>query len=676
MIRALYEIGKYICEKEGIDPLTLSLREQFQNFRITKEVCIKLEEKHGEVKYIEVEKPKEIDSENSGKYGVMQTEKRGSNLILFYIFQGKDAKKIHQNRKNSTGNEVANIIVGFEDNILNFFDEDSIYKSILNENYENISNTLLNIDFSSENDEKYLLTIKIDGKYPNEIEEFTKILSDRFFEKNIDKSNGISYSEEKKCAICLNEKKLVGFFNLNPNFAFYNFAKNIFSRNYDNANAFKNNGVCGECANFINFGSHFINNNLRFSDKIIGKEKKEFFVFPSIELNEKSGDLDLLFSAIKKYKQDSAISVKNKDNIEMWEDIISDISQNIQFNLFFISYDPTKQSREITKSIREVLPSRMRKVLHINKEIEDALKKQSRNENKHLYPLKIIWDIIIQKDFNTTESIKNYQYTEYLNFIAPIFSENEKISYRLFQSLYNKYLTEVMQKYDKANYPESKILDVFYLNLFLLEINIFYDKEDKKMDFDTCEKQFYSEYSNARFIEQYWKQFKEYPDFFNSNEKCFAFLMGKLTAETRYVRGGKGSFLDGWLSNFSTNIYKLPQLMERCIETLSIENELLKRQNSILAIISFFSKIISIEKLEENKDSLIFPFVSGFSFYNKILLEKIEKKKFEDDVLGKLSNKEDKEFILKYYQIDSDGKNYLLIKNITQDIKEKILDLI
>jgi hypothetical protein len=616
VIKTLYEIGKYICEKEGKDPLTLSLREQFENFGITKEICIKLKESEHKVYFIEVENPKEIDLENSGKYGVMQTEKRGANLILFYIFGGKEAKKIHQNRKKSTGNEVENIIVGFEDNIINFFEEKNNYKKVLSEKYEDIKNKLLNIEYSVETSEKYLLTININDKYPNEIDEFKKRLADRFFEKNIDKSNGISFSDEKICSICNLNKNLVGFLNLNENYAFFNFAKDIFSRNYNNKNAFKNNGVCSDCANFINFGSHYINNNLKFPDKSIGKERKEFFVFPIIDFKNKNDSLEILLKAIKKkYEDDKVMTVKNKDNIEKWEEIISEINQDIQFNIIFISYESGKQSREIIKSIHEVLPSRMKKILLVNKEIEKNLKEKTKNENKNLFPLKIIWNIITLKDIIKVESIKNYHYTEYLNFIAPIFSGNEKISYRLLQGLYNRYLTEIMQKYEKIDYPEYKVLDIFYLNLFLLKINIFYDKEENKVDFDKLEKQFYSEYSNAKFIEQYWKQFKEYPEFFNSHEKCFAFLMGKLTAETRYIRKNKGSFLDGWLTNFSTNIYKLPQLMERCVETLAIENKLLNKQNNILAITTFFSKLIE-ENLEEKHEELIFPFVSGFSYFN------------------------------------------------------------
>jgi len=680
VIKTLYEIGKYICEKEGKDPLILSLREQFESFGATKELCIKLKEDNNKVSFIEIENPKEIDLENTGKYGIMQTEKRGANLILFFIFNGKVAKKIHQNRKKSTGKEVENVIVGFEDNFINFFDKNNKYYNVLRKNKEKICGRLLNIDYSTDKTENYLLTISINDKYPNEIEEFKSRLKERFFEKNINKSNGISYSDIKKCSICNKSNKLVGYLNLNENYAFFNFAgsnaKSIFARNYHTANAYKNNGICSECADYINFGSHYINNNLIFPDKTIGKERKKFFIFPLLYFSNADNTFKELISAVKKkFEKDKTISDKNKDYIEMWEELISEMNPDIQFNIIFISYEPGKQSREIIKSIHEVLPSRMMKILHDNKIVENELKSRIKNDNKYFFPLKVIWNIITHKDINNAESIKNYQYTEYLNFIASIFSENEKISYRFFQNLYNNYLTEIIQKYEKIDYAIFKILDVFYLDLFLFKIDIFYDKEETKLEFNKIKKGFYSEYSNAKYVEQYWEQFSEYSEFFNSYEKCFAFLMGRLTSETKYAREGKGSFIDGWLSNFSTNIYKLPQLMERCIETLSIENELLKKQNSIIAITSFFSKLISINKLEEFKDDLIFPFVAGFSFYYKIVFEKIEFKKFQENI-DKLSNEEDKNFLLKCYKIDNESKYYILDKNISKEIRDKIRNLI
>src|SRR4030042_3745790 len=185
MFKTLYEIGKYICDQEGKDPLTLSLREQFESFGATKEIAIQLAEKNEKVEFKDV-RLGEIDIENSGKYGALGTTKQGANLLLFFIFDGKVAQKTHLNRKKSTGKEIPNIIVGFEDNFINFFDKTDTYGKCLNKNVDIIIKQLLNIDFSEE--EKYLLTLTVNKKYPNEIKDFKKYLFEEEKIKNFNKN--------------------------------------------------------------------------------------------------------------------------------------------------------------------------------------------------------------------------------------------------------------------------------------------------------------------------------------------------------------------------------------------------------------------------------------------------------------------------------------------------------
>ncbi|MDR0676199.1 MAG: TM1802 family CRISPR-associated protein [Elusimicrobiota bacterium] len=679
MLKSLFEIGKYICEKEQKDPLTLSLKEQFENFEITREITIKLEAENENIKFVSVEKPIEIDKKNSEKYGILQTEKRGANIMLFYIFEGKEAKTIHKNRKKSSGKNIENIIVGFEDNIIKFFDNENKYKKVLLENYNNIKEALLSFDYSK--DDKYLLTLSINGKYPDEIEEFKITLKDILHKKNIDKSNGKSFSAKKLCSFCNNKKKLVGYLNLNENFAFFNFAKKIFVRNYNNGNAYKNNGICEDCANYINCASHYINHNLRFFDKSINNEKKEFIVLPIF--NNKESFYCLMNTIKEKFKKNN-ISNKNKDNINILEEIIADLDSKIQFNIMFISYKQNSQSREIIKYIQEVLPSHLAWILDINEKIEYKLRKEKKKDDLYFLPLATIWNIITHNDLFHNEKIKDYQYNEYLNFVSSIFNKNEKISYKFFQNLYNNYLIEIIQRHndEQLKNVEFKILMLFYLNIFLLEINIFYDKYNKKEEYviqnnfnlDELKRKFELEFSNANFVEQYWKQFKDYSDFYDSTEKCLAFLMGKLVAETKYIRKDKGSWLDGWLSNFSTNVYKFDQLLERCIETLSIEYALREKQNNILAIIGFFSSLTCIDKLEKNRDYLIFPFAKGFTFFYKNI-NKIKKDEF-DMILDKLDDDENRKILSDNYTLNNEENVYKLKENLDEKIKEKILDLI
>ncbi len=624
MLRTFYEIGKYICEQEGKDPLTLSLREQFESFSITREIAIKLKEQNETVKYLECELTSVLQS-NKENYAALMSNSNGINYILFRAKYGKALKKSYEK--------------DIEAKIFEFFSKKGQYSALIHQKYhltdkvynclienkKDIFSQLKKIILSDE--DNYIITLTINGNYPYEISSFKEVLTEIYNNSNA------FVSKKGICSVCGKEKnEFVNYFMLNENFSFFNFDKEIFSRNFDLNSSFINAGTCKECAGFINFGSYYINNNFHTTNtrikssgllivprflsnlNVIGNDFENFKIIRQLIQELK---IDNKENKNKKSSKDSITSINKKyfDNREgFFVELISEFKDHIMLDIYV--YESKQKKRELKKSIKEVLPSRMRLILNINQQVELIYQAYIKNDKKTFYPLSILWNVITKKDIQDYEKPKNYQYSDYINFLGSIFSDNEKVSMKLFIKSVNNYLFELIQKIDTIEYVDFKVLDIFYLNLFFENVKIYYDKEETRMDIKKLKEIFEKENAGTKFVDDYWSQFINYPEFFSSPEKCFAFLMGKLTVETRYERKGKGSFLDGWLSNFSTNIYKLPQLMERCIETLAIEDKLLVKQGNILAITSFFSKLVSQDNLAEKHEDLIFPFVTGFCFYN------------------------------------------------------------
>lgn len=208
--------------------------------------------------------------------------------------------------------------------------------------------------------EKILLTIKIDGKYVGEIEDFIKALKKELEEEGRE-SRGMGI-----CSVCLQEKEVSG--DIAP-FKFYTIDKpGYITGGFKKEIAFKNFPLCYECRDYIKIGREIIEKKLKF--KIGGAIT--YYLIPEFILGRervKKETLSILFNPDVRKMMLTREERKSLMNDE--EEILDLISEEKDFiTLNFLFLESELSAERILLLIQDVYPSRLRELFEAKRKVE------------------------------------------------------------------------------------------------------------------------------------------------------------------------------------------------------------------------------------------------------------------------------------------------------------------
>jgi hypothetical protein len=625
MFSSLYRIGKYESEKQGKKPEQIILEGNLLGIEKTIEIQI---EEHPSGFSIRVVIGN-IDRKNLQKYGAYGSNKNGANIVCYEFVEGKNA---HSRFKKETHTYI---VKAFRTSFVKAVIGNRII-GILDHNSEYVERELnqLQLDKTC----TYLMTFSYNGLYPFEFHEFRDFVKEASRQKNGFSKESMAYREHGNCTICREHNKLiVGLLYLDETFMFFNYGCSTNSRGFSISNAYKDTSICDECAEYINLGSRIVVQRTRA--RVSWMKDIERIVIPRLLNNGNNTAVGIFDHVTADYLEQIKKNPNPNDNtIGILEDTIAEQNDLVSFD--FIYFSPAQRKINIVKYIKEVLPSRLSYLIDVAGQVRTMYCAREKYESLMFLPLRAL-RILLSLDGVKPEDIGKPKVTQSKTWFSDYFAILEalytahQITDMSFLRLLNKYMVTFVEHYDKHQWHRDKFNTGLNLYLYLLKTGTIIKKE-KIMDFTKIKEQFSSSHglrtirstentqqNDSEFVEtyaenvsnqffQYWMDFSA---IYQDNDYCFAFCMGYIANLVRYYRRGKGNFVDDWLANITTNINKLPYLMTRSIESLSIERCLDKASVKIpLSLAAYF------KDQETNKDEittgydLIFPFVSGFMF--------------------------------------------------------------
>ena len=637
MFESLRKIGMMECTKLGNTPEQIILENNVKNSRINNVIELHIDDKENNTN-IEV-KIAPLDTNNLSKYGAYQKNTNGVNILYYEIVSKKD----FQRKKDKAESEkICDLIRTKFINV----EIDHPIKEILTNNKEDIIQKLLAFKEELDKETKYLLTLVYNGHYVYEIDEFKNKIKEMTSKKNYSKSKEES-RYKGNCVFCHEQKDLVGLLNLDDRFMFFNYGVPIFARGFSIANAYKDTAICNECAEYINLGSRIIAQSTNTVFNIIKKSNKtdivSYIVVPRF-LSPSENEIDTAYEkTIKAYLEERKNMDGQKNKVTGKDIILGNLEDRIaqQKNVMsfdFIYYSSNQRKININYQIREVFPSRLNSLIQIARDVQDDHQTRCKTNNYTFKPLselkKLVSNYIVVNKDKSAKEIKQSDnwYNEYFDIQNALYT-GMRYNYNSFIKLLNRYMQSIIEKYDIIEYPFRAFNTGFDLYLYLLKTKTITNKE-KKMDYSKTKEEFKKWHgismpetssNNEKFVEymkkldsitdQFFNYWENYSDMYKNELDIFTFCMGNLAYQVRYARRQKGSFIDDWLSNISTNMRKMDYLLSRSIESLTIENCLDKPFVKIpLALASFFSDKCNKDDISAIGYEYIFPFVSGFMF--------------------------------------------------------------
>lgn len=345
MLNSLREIG-----------IMLGGRKLYDDVEADKVIVLEFD---NEGRFLEVEL-EEFKSENLSKY--LYRKAKGSNPpVLTPTLLLNRGKKKTKDKKSSIMKSLDNLEKAFNSckkvqgdlPALNLAEEKQKIEEKIEETVKNLPNKV-----------KVLLTIRVDGKYIGEIENFRKALEE------LVKQEGTKSKAIAVCSVCLEEKEVSG--DISP-FKFYTIDKpGYITGGFDKGNAYKNFPLCYECKEYIETGRKFIEKELRFN--LAGGI--DYFLIPEVVFgseNVMERILEIISNAIKKHRlKDSERKHLTADEREIL-DILSEEKDYLTFNFLFLETGGGTNRETILLYIQDIYPSRLKELFQIKDYIETLL---------------------------------------------------------------------------------------------------------------------------------------------------------------------------------------------------------------------------------------------------------------------------------------------------------------
>jgi len=278
------------------------------------------------------------------------------------------------------------------------------------------------------------------------------------------KYNKISKANNKKCYICQDTKNEVwGFVNT---YNFYTADKQGFvSGGFKQELAWRNYPVCQNCAETLNRGKKYIENNLKY--RFCGFN---YLLIPELILQNE----ELLMNILKNIKKYRNFSLQDKDStmIEKVEDrVIKELSQESNFvNFNFLFFEKNNASFKILLNMQEIAPSRLKYLISSKDRVDNLERKYDIFESIKTKKDDIVFNFSFTfiKDFFSNTNDGNFD-KYFLEILNDIFI-NKNISFDLLVSQFMNKLRSVYLD-QKNNWITPWVVKSYKIIIYIEAIN-------------------------------------------------------------------------------------------------------------------------------------------------------------------------------------------------------------
>lgn len=349
-----------------------------------------------------------------------------------------------------------------------------------------------------DSDKGYLMSIRVDGKYVGEIQEFRQIFLSNILGKYREFNNQEVYSLDSTCSLCGRSGEVFG--NIAP-FAWYSLDKDCYiAGGFKVENAWHNFCTCLDCTLKLEAGKTYILNHL---DRTFAGVP--FMLLPHLILDRSEGLGNILevYEDFEKRK----LSMGDGQSITADEDEIFEIATEFQDYVSFtmLFYRQEQARMRILLSVDDIYPSRFRALFAAKTELEEI---PIFSENEVRYSFAALKRLVSP----SKDSMK-----EFLDYMGKIF-KGMPISYSRFMGLSASRFRQLFA--EEKLYP-NQVLSAFICFLYIQKLDLFSDrKEVGQMSESTLS------IVGMDRLEDFFGQF---PKAFDSSAKKGVFLLGVLT---------------------------------------------------------------------------------------------------------------------------------------------------
>ncbi|WP_297889786.1 TIGR02556 family CRISPR-associated protein [Sulfurihydrogenibium sp.] len=471
----------------------------------------------------------------------------------------------------------------FENKILRWLkenDEPNIKKMYqqLEGKKDDILKTLEELD--KQNKGNKILTVKIDGKYPYEIENFKTILLEDYISKlkEVSKRNSL-------CSICGEIKEEV--FTTSNIYKFYTLDKpGYIAGGFREQDAWKNFPICKDCFLKVEYAKKYVEENLKFN--FYGKT---YYIIPHLILNTKEALEEI--NDILKHLSGKVTLDKGKNFSSDEKEILMLLKDYKDFVSFYLLFLKKENSAErILLLVEDVLPSRISKIFSAKEDVEKAF-----NQSYNFGKLNQFLDLYDKLFFEIVERIFKGGLLDFQTLIG-IFT----------RKIREKFLTDYDDKF------KYLVLDAVMNLRFLGNLRLLNFGGERMENLD----EIYQKLGGA----------------LNTPAKKGIFLLGVLTQillDIQNKERNSSPFIKS-LKSLKMNEEDIKGLLPKVINKLMEYNEYKYIQKEIAKEVS--KNFLIQDKFKLNVDEINFYFAAGMALKNEvlnILYEKFKVNKEESD---------------------------------------------
>ena len=294
--------------------------------------------------------------------------------------------------------QITEIEKTVENKIVSWFKEfeNEESKIILEEMKKNEIKIIEEIKRNFNKKEKSLLTVKVDEKFPFDIQwifqNYEKLVKETIFGNDLHK--GTCYVCKKKDVPIVPEYGVYKFYTKDkPGFIAGGFSEKDFWRNCP---------VCTECQPIINAARQFIEENLMY--KYYGLN---FYIIPSTIGNSENLEevISILTEANKKYAFDKNSKAAFELDNEQILYVLKDTNDISSFRIFFVQ--KSNSAERILLDIKDIYPSRFKTMYKAKELIDENYKELLKFENKDKQIERIRFNFSFFREFLNKSDDKN-----------------------------------------------------------------------------------------------------------------------------------------------------------------------------------------------------------------------------------------------------------------------------
>ena len=466
-----------------------------------------------------------------------------------------------------------------------------------------IKRSFLNkIESEKKNNELYILTITIDGKYIGELNLFDKIrekLKGNLFEQYYTINKKEIKTLDKVCSICLsNNKEVWGYVST---FNFYAAKTELapIAGGFDKTKSWKNYPVCSSCAIQLKEAKSFLEKKMKYN--FCGFS---YFIIPDfINMDEANREIMEIFldkeSLTGKFSLNNNIRNTITNTEEEVFDILKETDNIVNYTLFF--FEENNQEFKVLLTIEDVYPSQFKEVFNAKEDAEKSnIFKNIKNKKENtFYDLQFKFDFV--KEFIPVKSKKYGNFSkQFLDIVRSVFLQ-KKIDYnfimhRIAESFKRKFANDELYY---VSVLKTILTLKFFNKLGIIDMSTKFNEKEVIVD------------------AKYQDFFSNHSDFFDCSSKKAVFLEGvlcqKLLNIQKYERNATP--FRSKLNSLKLNPKIIQKLLPEIIEKLEQYGK-----NYYYNLEETISKLLLESKLDKlSNDEISFYFVMGMNLYKEIL---------------------------------------------------------